>query len=326
MGRPAGGHHRHRGGAGGDRGFGLGFSDALAACFDPILDLVSEELQAAGAPPALDLTDLSEAPAVEPDPPAPEVWEPTEAMVALVGYAHRHAEARAQSARAPALIDPLDLEAAGVVLTGRVRPWGVGVKAGGDWFDAVPLAGGLVAVVVGNVAGRGVDAAPAMSDLRAAARAYAVLDGGAPAQVVERLDLLAGVTGAAQGTRLLYLTVDPRTGEVRSVSAGSPPALLVSGRRARYLDTEPGEPLGAGSHRAEGRFRLDAGDTLLLCTDGLLENPTLPRAAGLERLRRAAMAAPAPDTDTLVDHVLAACTGDLRRDDDVCLVGLHLLG
>ena len=62
---------------------------------------------------------------------------------------------------------------------------------------------------------------------------------------------------------------------------------------------------------------------LLVCTDGLLEHRTLPRAAGLERFLRAAANGPG-GLDDLVDHVLATCTNDLRRDDDICLVGMRL--
>jgi hypothetical protein len=122
---------------------GLGFSEELARCIDPILDMVRDEMGDAGAMP-------------EPEVPVDEV----EPMSELLGYAQDHADARHQSRRAPAL------EVAGLVLAGRVRPWGVFTESGGDWFDAIPLEDDLVGVVMGNVAGRGVEQAPAMADLR----------------------------------------------------------------------------------------------------------------------------------------------------------------
>jgi serine phosphatase RsbU (regulator of sigma subunit) len=187
----------------------------------------------------------------------------------------------------------------------------------------VPLAGGLLGVVVGNVAGRGVEVAPTMGDLRAAARAYVALDGTSPARVVEHLDRLASTTGLGKDARLGYLTVRPETGEVRVAGAGSPPALIVEGRRGRYVEFGSGALVGANAARTEVSFDLATDEVLLLCTDGLLQHRKLSRDAGLERLKRAAMAGP-PHLDELLDHVLAVCTADRRRDDDICLVGLRL--
>ena len=295
-----------------DTGLCRGFSDVLAGCFDPILDMVREELSGdGGTRPRLDPSAL-----VSPVP-VPDVWEPTEAMSELVGYAGRHAVARVQCRPAPT--------AAGVALAGRVRPWGVYVDSGGDWFDAVPLGDGLVGIVVGNVDGRGVEVAPMMTDLRAAARAYVVVDGASPARVVGHLDRLAGATGLGQGARLLFLTVQSATGEVRFTNAGGCPPLLVEGHRGRFVDDARSTPLGGNTagERPVGTLQLTADSTLLLCTDGLVENRTLSRAAGMERLQRAAMAGPG-DLDNLCDHVLAACTKDGRRDDDICLLGVRI--
>ena len=144
--------------------------------------------------------------------------------------------------------------------------------------------------------------------------------------MIGHLDHLADTTGLGRDARLLYLTVRAATGEIRFTSAGSAPPLLVDGHpsRARWLDMSATPPLGADAGaRTETTLRLTPTSTLLLCTDGLLEHRTLSRAAGRERLLRAATAGPGP-LDDLVDHVLAACTRDQRRDDDICLVGMRL--
>ena len=261
--------------------FGLGFSEELARCIDPVLDMVRAELDARSLPE----------PRVAPEEPEP--------MAELVGYAEDHITARKQSRRAPAFDVPR------VAVAGRVRPWGVNVDSGGDWFDAIPLESGSVGIVVGNVAGRGVEVAPAMADLRAAVRAYAVVDGESPAALLGRVDRLATSTGLGRDARLLYLVLDPATGDVRVANAGGCPPLLVG---HRFVE-EPTLHLGPES-------------VLLLFTDGLVENRVTPRPAGLERLRRAA-ALPTDDLDELCDHVLTACTADGRRDDDICLVALR---
>lgn len=179
--------------------------------------------------------------------------------------------------------------------------------------------------MVGNVAGRGVEMAPVMSDLRAAARAYAVVDGASPARMVGHLDRLAEATGLGRHARLLCLTVQPATGEVRFINAGGCPPLVLNERRGRFVDTARSAPLGtnADGKRPVGTLRLSVDSTLLLCTDGLVEHRTLSRAAGMERLQRAAMTGP-DDLDDLCDHILAICTSDGRRDDDICLLGVRI--
>jgi hydrogenase maturation protease len=281
--------------------FGLGFSEALATCFDPILDMVREEL--AGTAP--DLED--------------DVGEVDEPVDDLVDYARDHVQARHQAPRPAAAVD-------GVEMVGRVRPWGVFVESGGDWFDAVRLDGGAVGIVVGNVAGRGVEVASAMSDLRAAVRAYAAIDGDAPARLIGHLDRLAATSGLGRQARVVYVVLDPATGEARFVSAGGCPPLLLSRSGARFADAADSGALGAadGADRSEATLRLTPDATLLLCTDGLVESRAVPRAAGLERLRRAAVTGP-DQLDRLCDHVLGECTADGRRDDDICLLGVRLL-
>jgi hydrogenase maturation protease len=307
--------------------FGLGFSEELAGCFDPIVDLVREELAEvradAGRARDLDAEVLDGGP-----PVALDTFEPADAMSALLGYARDHAQARLESRRAPALVDDLSAGEAPVALATRVRPWGVCVESGGDWCDAVPLTGGNLGIVVGNVPGRGVEVAPAMSDLRAAVRAYVVLDGDTPARMVRHLDRLAEVTGLGRDARLVYLFLESATGQIRFVNAGGCPPLVFEGPAgaARFVPAGRSAPLGvaAGDDRPEASLRLDRGATVLLFTDGLVQNRSTSREDGLERLRRAATQGPA-GLDDLCDHVLTVCTADLRRDDDICLFGVRLL-
>ena len=285
---------------------GLGFSEELAGCIDPILDMVRDEVGDVG-----DLHVDLEVPG--PSTVEPEPAEASEPMSDLLVYARDHADARRQSHRAPALT------VSGLDVAGRVRPWGVFVESGGDWYDAIPLADGSVGIVVGNMPGRGVEQAPAMADLRAAVRAYAVVDGDSPAALVHRLDCLAESTGLGRHATLVYLAMNPSTGEVRFVNAGGcSPLLLGQG----FVDGARSGPVGPGADRTEGTFRLGPESTLLLFTDGLVQSRVTTRASGLERLRRAA-ARPATSLEELCDRVLTACTADGRRDDDICLLALR---
>ena len=311
--------------------FGLGFSEELAACIDPILDIVREELGIDADDTALDGEFAADGipldTAAEVQASDPQAAETDGAMAELVGYARSHADARLQSARAPSLVGGLSSAAPGVALAGRVRPWGVYLDSGGDWFDAVPLGDGRLGIVVGNVLGRGAEVAATMSDLRAAVRAYVVLEGASPARLLGHVDRLAEATGLGRRAKLVYLTLDPTNGDVRFANAGNCPPLLVGDGvpGGRFVDAGRSAPVGesGGGERPEAAVRLTAGSTLLLFTDGLVQGPTVSRVDGLERLRRAAVGGPAP-LDDLCDHVLDVCSRSRRRDDDTCLLGVRL--
>jgi hydrogenase maturation protease len=278
---------------------GVGFSDALAGCFDPIIAMVREEL--AGLP------DEVEAPALLPAPPG---WDD------IVDYARDHKRAR-RSRSSPAPVE-------GAGLAGRVRPWGVFTESGGDWYDAIALPGDRVGIVVGDVPGRGVEMAVAMSELRAAVQAYVVMDGESPARVVGHLDRLARATGTGGQARLIYAVLDP-DGVVRFVNAGGcPPLLLEPIEGGRFVDEAMSVPIGeaAGEDRPEATLDLGLRSTLLLYTGGLVESRRVPRAIGMERLRQVAGEAPFA-LDAFCDRVLSACTEGLRRDDDICLLAVR---
>jgi hypothetical protein len=286
-----------------DTGYGPGFSEELVDSFDPILDMVREELG------HVDFGTPEPAPA----PAGPDHWaEDGGPMADLVGYARDHARAR-RSQSSPAPVD-------GVDLAGRVEPWGVFTGSGGDWYDALPLDGDRTAIVIGDVPGRGVEAAVAMSELRAAVRAYVAVEGHSPAQVMKDLDRLAATTGLGRGARVLYLVLEGST--VRYVNAGGCPPLLLDGvAGASFVDAALSGPVGDGP-RTEASLELGLRSTLLLYTGGLVESRRVPRAIGMERLRQVAADAPFA-LDAFCDRVLSACTDGLRRDDDICLLAVR---
>jgi len=214
----------------------------------------------------------------------------------------------------------------------RYLPAGHGTEVGGDWYDLIPLPGGLVAAVMGDVEGRGVAAAARMGQLRNAVLAY-VVDGYQPAAVLTRLNRLPIGTAAGDLATLLVAVLDPETGQTRMASAGHPPPLLLGpGGEAAYLDVPPGPPVGA---LANARFRdvelaMIAGSTLVLFTDGVFERRGESVDVGLERLRASAatFAARAGEhqvsVDELVDHVLRATSGEVGdADDDAAILAVH---
>jgi PAS domain S-box-containing protein len=203
-----------------------------------------------------------------------------------------------------------------VELAVRYIAGGAGVEVGGDWYDAIELPNGNLAMMVGDVSGRGVQAGAVMGQLRMAARAYA-LEPHEPATLLERIDELLEQIDPFQMATLIYLIFDPGTFEVRFVSAGHPPPLILSpDGRASFLEHPPSVPLGVAwqIRRPEVAARLEPGTTLILYTDGLVERRGLSIEEGMSKLREAAETAP-PGVENLLDHVIASLVDEVTEDD-----------
>src|SRR5436190_8815005 len=114
----------------------------------------------------------------------------------------------------------------GLRLAARYRPGSAETRIGGDWYDAIPLRGGKVAIAIGDVVGRGVEAAARMAHLQSALRAYA-LEGLRPALVLERMNGFALEGDQAGMVTLLYAIVDPDASTMQVASAGHPPPLVL---------------------------------------------------------------------------------------------------
>jgi serine phosphatase RsbU (regulator of sigma subunit) len=160
---------------------------------------------------------------------------------------------------------------------------------GGDFYDAIEDGDGGLSVFIGDVMGRGIGAAAAMAQMRAAVRAYVCIDPD-PQTVVGRLDRMIARLGLTELATLLYAHIDPALGQVHVVSAGHLPPVIVSAvGEARWLDVPAQRPLGLECvGRPATTAVLARGDTLLLYTDGLVERREEPLDDGLERLAKRA--------------------------------------
>ncbi|WP_206506858.1 SpoIIE family protein phosphatase [Streptomyces chrestomyceticus] len=155
----------------------------------------------------------------------------------------------------------------------RYLPSTQGQGVGGDWLDLIDLGAGRVGVIIGDVMGRGLDAAVVMGQLRSAARALA-LAGTPPCELIQTLDTFTrGLP--EQFVTCTYLEADPALGEVTACSAGHLPVWLVApDATVGALPVPTGIPLGVGGvPHQEVRLPLRAGTTLALYTDGLVETP-----------------------------------------------------
>ena len=209
----------------------------------------------------------------------------------------------------------------GMTWAGRYISKAAGTEAGGDWFAAVVLDETRVALAVGDVVGRGTEAAAVMGQLRGAMRAYAMA-GMSPADILTHLSRLAeGIPGAFASTAAC-VEIDHAAGRLRYARAGHPPPLLIApGGEARFLDMPAGAILGVRhDEHGEVSAEIPDGAAILLYTDGAIERRGEPLDTGLERLARTAVLSWPSAPSVLCDELVARLFLDDAPDDDVALL------
>ncbi len=212
----------------------------------------------------------------------------------------------------------------GVDLAARYLPGGVGSEVGGDWYDAIPLEGGRIGMALGDVVGHGIGAAALMGQLRNALRAYA-LEGHSPAEVVSRLDRLVQRLEVGRMATLVFMVFEPTLDTVRFSSAGHLPPLVVDPDGvARYLEGGRTTPLGVmpDAERAEASAEIVPGSTLVLYSDGLVEERGVGLDRGLAELARSIVDGPR-EPETLCDHIIASQFAERSPRDDVAVLVLR---
>ncbi|MEV6591173.1 SpoIIE family protein phosphatase [Streptomyces acidicola] len=216
----------------------------------------------------------------------------------------------------------------------RYLPAGSGADVGGDWFDAIPLSGARVALVVGDVVGHGIHASATMGRLRTAVRTLADVDL-APDELLTQLDDLVirldreegpEVRGRDEasgqvGATCLYAVYDPVSRRCAMARAGHPPpALVTPDGSVRFLDLPAGPPLGLGGLPFEAtEVELEEGSLLALYTDGLVEAADRDIEVGLTLLRQA-LSSPAEPLEETCEQVLRTVLAGRAADDIVLML------
>ncbi|MCW2681727.1 MAG: putative sensor protein [Frankiales bacterium] len=191
-------------------------------------------------------------------------------------------------------------------------------EVGGDWYDVIALGAGRLALVIGDVMGRGVPAAAVMGQLRTAARTCARLDL-RPGEVLDVLDgVLRDLDHDAIAT-CVYAVFDPHTRDLRLASAGHlPPLVRRPGGATSALRVDVGAPLGLADASRETTVQLQPGSTLALYTDGLVEVRGSDLEDGIHALCDVVASAPG-DLEQLADRVMSQLA-EHDGDDDVALL------
>ena len=210
----------------------------------------------------------------------------------------------------------------GLRMSAKYQP-APGARVGGDWYDVFVLADGRVALVIGDITGRGIAAAAVMAEIRTAVRAYTML--GHPLD--RALSLLNGLmlsTGRRRSVTLSLFALDLEASLLVGVSAGHPPALLLRPDGGReFIVPASGPPLGQrfSSGYSVENVAFPPGSALLLYTDGLVERRGESIDVGLNRLMRAD-----PDRHSelpLADRIFTLLGAELTVEDDVAILGVE---
>jgi serine phosphatase RsbU (regulator of sigma subunit)/anti-sigma regulatory factor (Ser/Thr protein kinase) len=206
-------------------------------------------------------------------------------------------------------------------IAARYVPGGTDADVGGDWYDVIDLGAGRAALVIGDVMGRGVQAAAVMGQLRAAVRGYAQLEL-PPGQVLTLLDRLVDQLDGNQLVTCLYGVYDPATQVFDVANAGHlAPVLVEPGRAARTLRVPPAPPLGSGVPEYEDHHGLLApGSVLALFTDGLVEVRDADLDDRLAQLYGALGELADRPLEEIADEVLLRMGRARRADDDTALL------
>ncbi|MFJ1569412.1 SpoIIE family protein phosphatase [Streptomyces erythrochromogenes] len=208
----------------------------------------------------------------------------------------------------------------------RYRSARMGQDIGGDWYDVVPLPGGRVGAVIGDVQGHDTHAAAVMGQLRIVLRAYAA-EGHSPGTVMARASVFLHELDTERFATCTYVEADLSTGVLQVVRAGHiDPLLRTRDGDCHRLPVGGGMPLGLSAEFGRLEYpvttvELDPGETLLLCTDGLVEHPGADLDDGIHILTSHIRSGPA-DLQLLADRLCEIVT-DRGGNDDMALLLLR---
>jgi serine phosphatase RsbU (regulator of sigma subunit)/anti-sigma regulatory factor (Ser/Thr protein kinase) len=215
----------------------------------------------------------------------------------------------------------------GLEAAARYEPGGPGVDVGGDWYDILSFGDGTLGVVMGDVVGRGVPAASLMGQIRNALRAYAY-ENADPADVLLRLNAVVNELGPDHAmATLVYGVFDLESCSITFANAGHPPPLIASGAgKASFVEGGLGPPLGAVAWPEYSNVQsiVEPGATIVLYTDGLVEDRMTPLSTGLERMRDLVTSGPQA-LEKLCDHVMECALEGRPGGDDAALLALRVL-
>jgi sigma-B regulation protein RsbU (phosphoserine phosphatase) len=199
---------------------------------------------------------------------------------------------------------------------------------GGDFSDVFLLDSGHVAVLIGDVAGKGIGAAGLAETVRSTVRAFSAVDS-SPAFILRMTNQLLLRRDVGEELLTAFLVVlETFSGTATFASAAHPPPVHVSSGSCGLLELPFGLPLGSfDEDYIESRLQLTSGDALVLYTDGITEARRGRELFGYVRLVEAVSALRYGTMQQLAEGVCAAAAGFADKlKDDLHVVALRPVG
>jgi len=211
-----------------------------------------------------------------------------------------------------------------LALAAGYRAASEGTQVGGDWYDAFELQSGHIALVVGDAAGHGLQAAALMTQMRNALRAH-LFDSFGPSESIAKLSSFIATQEPEAFATIICVEIDPATGETIWASAGHPAPILLNREGVSvHLRGKPAPPIGSADPQSlrlpiEHPVVLKPGDRLVMFTDGLFERRGVDIEIGLTHLMITAEETRDTDVGTACESILRGMLLG-SHDDDVCLL------
>jgi sigma-B regulation protein RsbU (phosphoserine phosphatase) len=201
---------------------------------------------------------------------------------------------------------------------------------GGDCYDFAPVPNNRLSVAVGDASGKGLAAALMISNVQSSLRTAALFSGNDGAAIVGAVNRQVHASSLADRyATLFYGVFDGATRTMRYVNAGhNPPMVIRRDGSVDWLETG-GAPVGMFPDwpYQEGVVKLDFGDIVLACTDGVIEaaNP-FGEEWGVEGVRKAAVQSHARCADDIVDAIFTSMDefSRGRQTDDATVAVLRV--
>lgn len=146
-------------------------------------------------------------------------------------------------------------------------------QVGGDFYDIFEIEHGKVGLLVGDVSGKGIEAASLTAVVRNVIKAH-TYDGGTPGAIMSKTnDTIKKVSAVSNFITVFFGILDTATGELLYCSAGHPPAIIKRAQSGVDLLEQKSPVIGAftGLHYSSGQDALGRGDIVILYTDGITE-------------------------------------------------------
>jgi serine phosphatase RsbU (regulator of sigma subunit)/FixJ family two-component response regulator len=237
------------------------------------------------------------------------------AVEALRSYAEEHVVALTLQRSLLPMTLP---EVPGLAMSFRYIPASDQAEVGGDFYEALRWRD-RVLVAIGDVQGHSLHAATVMGELRHALRAFAI-EGHSPLAITGLINEVLRRYHPGIIATLCLALLDPASGDLQIVNCGHMPALLVDGEDAVYVG-EGGLLLGLPMHEPHVETTsLPPGGTLLLMTDGLVEDRNVFLDVNLEKLRVAAQEVSGAEVEAFSNHLMSIFG---PREDDVAMIAVR---